>query len=188
MKLFTGKQIFLTGFMATGKSKIGPILAERMNREFIDTDVLIVQAAGKTIAELFDEVGEATFRKIERECVMKAAGEGDAVISLGGGAVTQEKNWVTIRETGICVCLQASAETIFERVSRNNERPLMAGLNDDERLTKIRSMLDERAPFYDRADVFIASSEESTPEDTAESTIELLRATYEEDVSWKSPE
>ena len=188
MKLFAGKQIFLTGFMATGKSKVGPILAERMNREFIDTDMLIVQAAGKTIAELFDEEGESTFRKIEHECVKKAAGEGAAVISLGGGAVTQEENWVTIRATGICVCLQASAETISDRVSRNNERPLMAGLNDDERLTKIRSMLDERAPYYDRADVFIASSEESTPEDTAESAIELLRTTYEEDVSWKSPE
>ena len=65
MKLFPGRQIFLTGFMATGKSKIGPILAERLNREFIDTDELIVEKSGQAIPELFAEDGEANFRVFE---------------------------------------------------------------------------------------------------------------------------
>ena len=180
MKLFPGRQIFLTGFMATGKSKIGPILAERLNREFIDTDELIVEKSGKAIPELFAEDGEANFRVFEHACVVDAANSADAVISLGGGAVTQEDNWTIVREKGICVCLQASAETIYERVSRNDERPLMAGLDDDERLRKIRSMLDARARYYNRADVFVTSSEESTPEDTAEATIDRLRRLSEE--------
>ena len=76
--------------------------------------------------------------------------------------------------------MQASAETIYDRVSRNDERPLMAGLDNDERLRKIRSMLDARARYYNRADVFVTSSEESTPEDTAEATIDRLRRLSEE--------
>ena len=176
MKLLERRHIFLTGFMATGKSKIGPILAEKLGRIFIDTDDLIVQAAGKTIPDLFDQDGEAAFRVLEHACVEKAAAGEDAVIALGGGAVTQESNWVTIRERGQCVCLQASAETIFERVSRNAERPLMAGLTDEERMRKIRSMLEERAKYYRRADVFITSSECITPEETADIALQKLEA------------
>jgi shikimate kinase len=176
MKLLERRHIFLMGFMATGKSKIGPILAERLGRKFIDTDDLIVQAAGKTIPDLFDQDGEAAFRVFEHECVAKAATGEDAVIALGGGAVTQEDNWVTIRETGLCVCLQASAETIFERVSRNAERPLLVGLTDEERMGKIRSMLEERGKYYRRADVFITSSESATPEETADLALQKFEA------------
>ncbi len=175
MSLLAGKQIFLTGFMATGKSKVGPVLAQRLNRPFVDTDELIVEAAGKTIPEIFEQDGETVFRRIEHDCVVRASRMSDAIISLGGGAVTQEANWEVIRKTGVCVCFQASAETIFERVSRTEgERPLMAGLDDAGRLAKIREMLAEREPFYSRADVFVTSTEDRTPEETAEVTIAEL--------------
>ena len=98
-----------------------------------------------------------------------------AVISLGGGAITQERNWKVIRETGVCLCLRASAETIFDRVSRKEERPLLAGLDDEGRMQKIRAMLQEREPFYSRADVFVTSTENRTPEETAEIAIRKLK-------------
>ena len=102
----------------------------------------------------------------------KASEMRDAVIALGGGAITQEANWETIRETGVCLCLRALPETIFERVSRTEgERPLMAGLDDAGRLEKICKMLAAREPFYNRADVFVMSSEGKTPEDTADEAI-----------------
>lgn len=162
-----GRQIFLAGFMATGKTRIGPILARRLDRIFVDTDELIVASAGKSIPRIFSEDGEAAFRRIERGCVAKAAGMPDAVIALGGGAVTQTGNWDTIRATGVCLCLRASPETIDARLRRTEgERPLMAGLNDAERMEKIRRMLAERAPYYSRADAFVESTEYRTPEET----------------------
>ncbi|MDE2998262.1 MAG: shikimate kinase [Gemmatimonadota bacterium] len=171
-----GRQIFLTGFMATGKSKIGPILARRLDRLFVDTDELIVAAAGKSIPRVFAEDGEAAFRRIERGSVVKAAGMPDAVIALGGGAVTQEGNWDTIRASGVCLCLKASPETIFARLCRTEgERPLMDGLNDEERMEKIRSMLAARAPFYDRADAFVESTEYRTPEETVQLALTALK-------------
>lgn len=170
-----GRQIFLAGFMATGKSKIGSFLARRLERIFVDTDELIVETAGKSIPRIFVEDGEAAFRRIERGCVVRAAGMADAVIALGGGAVTQEDNWDTIRESGVCLCLRASAETIFTRLRRTDgERPLMAGLNDEDRMAKIRSMLADRAPFYDRADAFVESTEYRTPDETVQLAVTAL--------------
>lgn len=170
-----GRQVFLAGFMATGKSKVGPILARRLNRIFVDTDELIVESAGKSIPRIFADDGEAAFRRIERGCVARAAGMPDAVIALGGGAVTHEGNWDTIRASGVCLCLRASAETIFARLCRTEgERPLMDGLNDEERMEKIRSMLAARAPFYDRADAFVESTECRTPEETVQLALTAL--------------
>jgi len=161
--------------MATGKTKVGRILAERLGRPFVDTDDLIVETAGKTIPEIFAQDGEAAFRRIEHGCVVRASQMGEAVIALGGGAITQEANWETVRQTGICLCLKASPETIFERVSRNQERPLMAGLDDSARMARIRRMLAERQPFYSRADAFVASTECHTPEETADLAISELK-------------
>lgn len=163
------KPIFLTGFMATGKTKIGRILAGWLNRDFVDTDELLMESAAKTIPEIFEEDGEDAFRQLEHEAVVSASKMANVIVSLGGGAITFERNWDVIRQTGICLCFQASIDTIFERVSRKrDERPLLAGLNDEELRAKIVELLAEREPFYARADAFAASTEALAPEDTAE--------------------
>ncbi len=167
MDALSGKPIFLAGFMATGKSKVGPVLADRLGRVFLDTDDMVEAAAGKSIPEVFAEDGEPIFRSLEHDCVVRASQMAGAVIALGGGAVTQEANWETIRRTGVSVCLRADAETIFARVTRKGERPLLAGLDDVGRMAKIREMLEAREPFYARADVFVTSTDEQTPEETA---------------------
>jgi shikimate kinase len=166
--------IFLTGFMGAGKSRVGAILAARLGRGFVDTDALVEEAAGRPISDIFRESGEEAFRKLEHQAVRRASEMPAAVISLGGGAVTREENWEVIRRSGVCVYLSASPETIFERVSRRGHRPLLAGLNDQERMARIRAMLSAREPCYRRADLTVESLQERTPEQTAELVIQKL--------------
>ena len=167
--------VFLTGFMATGKSKIGRLLASRMRRVFIDTDEMIEARAGKAIAAIFADEGEESFRALERECVAEAASQ-EAVVALGGGAITQDENWKAIRDvSGVLICLEADVETILTRVSRRETRPLLAGLNREEQREKIGRMLTERAPYYGRAHITVRSSEDRLPEETVGELLELLR-------------
>lgn len=176
MHLVYEKPIFLTGFMATGKSKVGQILATQLGRTFVDTDEMIVDAAGKTIPEIFEQDGEPAFRQLEHDAIQRASQMNNVIVSLGGGAITQTRNWDVIRNTGVCLCFTASLETIFERVSRKrNERPLLSGLDDEGLRTKIKTMLKERDAFYQQADAFVSSSEDRSPEDTADLALKELK-------------
>lgn len=175
--ILEGRQIFVTGFMATGKSKIGPILAALTDRAYVDTDEMIVEAAGKSIPEIFEQDGEDAFRDLEHRCVTEAAKGEAAVISLGGGAIAYERNWNVIEREGVSLCIRASVDTIYGRVARKrDERPLLADLSEAECREKIRSMLEERERYYGRANVFVTSDEVKSPEDTAVEALGLLRA------------
>jgi len=175
MRLLHDKPIFLTGFMATGKSKVGKVLAERLGRLFVDTDEMIVERAGQSIPEIFEQDGEAVFRGLEHEAIQCASQMDNVIVSLGGGAITQARNWDVIRATGVCLCFTASVETIFERVSRKrHERPLLMGLDDDGLRHKIKTMLQERDVFYKQADAFVNSTETCSPEETAERALVAL--------------
>ncbi len=166
--------IFLTGFMGTGKSRVGRTLAEQLGWVFLDTDRMIEARTGRTIAKLFATSGEEEFRKVEHECVAVAAARNNTVIALGGGALTQACNWKLIRKAGVVVSLEADVETILERVSRRDDRPLLAGLNQEEKRARICAMLAARAPFYERADLKVWTNIEQTPEATAEKVIQLV--------------
>ena len=172
--------IFLTGFMGVGKSKIGGILAWRLARDFLDTDQMVEERAGMEIAAIFASAGEEHFRQLEHECVRDACARKNAVISLGGGAIVQQRNLELVRREGILICLEADVETIVERVSRRDVRPLLSGLSAEEKREKIESMLAERAPYYDQAHIKMLSSEGLAPEETAEKLIELLEYCSEE--------
>ena len=167
--------VFLTGFMATGKSKIGGLLAERMHRCFVDTDEMIEERAGVSIAEIFAAEGEEHFRDLEHECVVEAAARGQVVVALGGGAVTQQRNRDAIRAGGgALVCLEADVDTILKRVGRKQTRPLLAGLNEEQKKEKIERMLAERAPYYAAADIAVRSSEGRTAENLAAELYDTL--------------
>ena len=170
--------IFLTGFMGTGKSKIGLLLARRLNRVFADTDRMIEQRAGQTIPEIFASHGEEAFRNVEYQCVVEAAKRRNSVIALGGGAVVAQKNLDVIKGAGVLVCLEADAETILERVDRKDERPLLAGLSRAEKLAKIHQLLEDRTPSYDRADIKIRSTNDQPPESIADQLVDLLEHWY----------
>ena len=159
--------IFLTGFMGVGKTQVGRILARELGRCFLDTDRMIEQCAGKTIAEIFADEGEAHFRQLERDCVLETCQRPDAVVALGGGAITRADNIEAVRGAGILVCLKADVDTIFARVKRRSNRPLLAGLDPQAQRAKIETLLRERAPFYDQAHIELYTTQAQTPEDTA---------------------
>ena len=163
--------------MATGKSRIGRALALYLDRPFYDTDEMVETRAGKPISRIFAEDGEATFRQLETECVADVVCRPDAVIALGGGAITCSETRKIIRATNaVIVCVQADVETILERVSRREDRPLLAGLSPAEKREKIESMLKERAPHYATADITVNSTELSHAEDLARDLAVRLKA------------
>ena len=170
--------VFLTGFMGVGKSKIGLILARRMGRFFFDTDQMVELRAGKAISAIFADEGEESFRCLEHECVLETCGRSDVVVALGGGAITRQNNIEAVRDAGVLVCLEASIDTIFSRVDRRDDRPLLAGLGPEEKRAKIERMLRERAQFYDQAHFKLRTSEAQSPESTVRHLIELLEHWY----------
>ncbi|MCI5600196.1 MAG: 3-dehydroquinate synthase [Hallerella porci] len=156
------KTIYFTGFMASGKSRIGRSIAERLHATFIDTDALIVERQGKSISEIFEEQGEAAFRKMELETIQEiAADSSPKVVALGGGTLTQAAVVSLIRKTGIIVRLWASPEVLSERIGRKDTRPLMSGLSPEERLEKVKTMLAEREERYALADFSVESTNDS---------------------------
>jgi shikimate kinase len=174
--------IVLTGFMGTGKSEVGRRLAKRLGRPFVDTDQLVEGRAGKTVAAIFAEDGEAAFRALERDAVVAAAGRGDAVIAVGGGAVLDATNVARLRAAGTLVCLTAALETILRRVGDVAKRPLLAG--DDPRAA-VERLLAARAPAYAAAADLTVDTSERGVDDVVEEIRERVRR-FERERQWKS--
>lgn len=137
--------LFLTGFMGTGKSTLGRILAYRWNRPFVDTDELIEKRAGKPIAAIFADEGEPAFRKMERDVVERHLPEAGAVISCGGGLPVADGMAELLRSKGVVVTLFASPQAILRRTRGRTHRPLLQG-EDPEAI--IRKLMAEREPAY----------------------------------------
>ena len=150
-----GSNIILTGFMGTGKSTIGKCIAARLGRKFIDTDALVEQKSGKTIAALFMERGEPYFRTLEQEAIDQVCTEEGSVVATGGGALVNEENARKLKASGTVICLTATPEIILSRVQGNRDRPL---LQSDNPLEKIRTLLAARADTYAKADLTIDTS------------------------------
>ena len=144
----TPQNVILIGFMGTGKTSAGKLIARSLGFDFVDTDELIVERAGKPITEIFEEVGQAGFREVESAVLADLKGSDSSVISTGGGIVTVPENVAALQALGMVVWLDASADAIFERVSGNNERPL---LQTEDPLGTIREMLDQRTELYEAA-------------------------------------
>src|SRR3990172_1200327 len=123
-------RLFLTGFSGTGKSAVAALVAKALGWRAIDTDKLVEEAAGRSIPEIFDHDGEARFRELEREAVVRAASEDNAVVATGGGAALAVENRRAIAD-GLVVCLDARPEAILKRLRSEDvpvsERPLLAG-------------------------------------------------------------
>ena len=146
------RNIALIGFMGTGKSSVGRLLAEQLHFTFVDTDELIEARTGKSISAIFAELGEAAFRKIEREVVAELAVRKRAVISTGGGVGANPENLSNLKSHALVVCLWASPEKIWDRVKNQSHRPL---LRETYPKVKIRELLAAREPFYKQADVLL---------------------------------
>lgn len=165
------KNIVLIGFMGTGKTSTGRLLAGRLGRPFIDIDRQIEQQSGLTIGEMFARHGEAYFRAREKEAVARASRRRRAVIATGGGVVLDPDNMERLRAGGVIICLTASVRTILERTGRRSTRPLLARPDREEIVARL---LAERAPLYAAADFTIDTSD-LTPRQVAEKIIAFLR-------------
>lgn len=146
------KNIVLLGFMGTGKTSVGRLLAKRLTRAFIDVDKMIEIACGATINEIFAKYGEEFFREQECEMIASVACYEDAVIATGGGVVLNPDNIARLRRNGILVTLTASPEVILERTSQRTTRPL---LNAPDREETVKMLLEKRTALYKAADYVV---------------------------------
>jgi shikimate kinase len=144
----------LIGFMGTGKSSVGRLVADQLRFEFLDTDDLIETRAGKKIGEIFTQDGEAVFRELECRLVEELGARTRTIISTGGGLPVNPANLNQLKQHSLVVCLWASPEKILERVREQSHRPL---LHDPDPLGKIRTLLAAREPAYKQADVLLDS-------------------------------
>jgi len=141
--------VALIGFMGTGKTAVGKVLAEKLKRKFIGLDSLIEQKAGKSIPEIFQRHGEVAFRELEIEVTKEIANEKNLVIDCGGGIVLNKINIDRLKSNSVIVYLTASPSVILKRTLVDGEtRPL---LNVSDRTSEIRELLKSRDPFYERA-------------------------------------
>lgn len=138
--------IILTGFMGTGKSTIGRVLAARLGATFVDTDQLIEERNNCRIAAIFARQGEAAFRLMEAELAPELAAQRDQVIATGGGFFTNPENIRVLQQSGRIVCLTAAPKEILNRVKKQGgTRPL---LQHPDPLEQINQLLREREPIY----------------------------------------
>ena len=141
--------IVLVGFMGTGKSAVGRVIAQKLEFHFIDTDDVIEQTSKAKISDIFAEHGEVYFRDLESQAVKSVALMKNQVVATGGGVVLRSSNIDLLRTGGPIFCLNATPKAIWDRVRSSQSRPLLRG---PDPLKKIETLLDKRAPYYALAD------------------------------------
>ena len=151
----------LIGFMGTGKSSVGRLVAESLHFDYLDTDQVVEFRAHKSINQIFQQDGEPSFREWERVVVEELTRRKRTVISTGGGLPASQANLDSLKTHSLVVCLWASPETIYDRVREHNHRPLLAQADPQ---AKIRELLAVREPFYRQADVLINTERRSVRE------------------------
>ncbi|MFC1546464.1 shikimate kinase [bacterium] len=139
--------IVLTGFMGSGKTIVGKLLAKKINYMFVDLDDWIVEQEKKSINEIFAEHGEKYFRDVETCMVKRAANMDNLVIAAGGGVVLREENMNELEKKSKIIYLNVDPETVYERLKEDSTRPL---LKVDNPMQKIKELLNSRELFYKR--------------------------------------
>lgn len=168
--------IALIGFMGTGKSTVGPILAESLGRRFIDLDQAIEERWGCSISQMFAEVGEGEFRRRESELLKEACQGEYLVIACGGGAVLSAANRQVLKETCRLVLLTATPKAIVERIGHLGDRPLLGGKPTTATTAKL---LEEREPIYRAAADVAVATEGLTPQEVSAAIIAELNSSSE---------
>jgi shikimate kinase len=163
------RNVVLTGFMATGKTTVGRVLAERLGYELVDTDTLIEDRSGP-IPQIFVEYGEEEFRRMEREVAAELAGRERLVISTGGRMMVDPVNVAALAGSGDVFCLTASVDTIVERLEAagTDSRPMLAG---HDLRTRVTDLLAARAAAY--AAFTQVATDGLTPDQIADAIVSL---------------
>ena len=147
--------IFLIGFMASGKTTVGRLLAERLDWNFVDLDKVIEDEAGKTVADIFAAEGEDGFRKRETEALREVAKRRKTVVATGGGAPCREENVEAMLGAGRVFWLDVTPDEAVRRAGKASGRPLLDGADDPVEVA--RKLMDSRRSFYKRAHAGVAT-------------------------------
>lgn len=173
--------IFLTGFMASGKSTVGFALADALRKDFFDLDAEIEKRLGKKIARIFEDEGAAFFREIEREVLIDLSKLTNAVIALGGGTLLDLENLCIVEQSGILICLNTDPQEIWKRIDNSDKRQLILGQHGQRRVMlttnqiyqRIETLISIRKPGYDHSDIIIDSTQKTVPQIVQEILIQL---------------
>ena len=148
------RSIVLVGLMGAGKTTVGRRLAKRLGLPFADADAEIERAAGIGIAEIFERFGEPAFREGERRVIGRLIDRPQSVIATGGGAFVDAQTRALILDRCTAIWLDADLDTLTERVSRRDHRPLLNGRNPREVLAGLAAV---RSPIYAQAHIAVRS-------------------------------
>lgn len=164
------KNIYLIGFMGTGKSTVGRMLAEDMGAQFVDTDAIVEEKTGKKISDIFEEASEEEFRRLETEVLREITEKDGLIVSTGGGIVVTRGNMDMMKQTGLVITLIADIQTIMDRCRKDgSNRPL---LEVDDPFEEIKKLLFDRASFYINAHHIVETSD-ITPREATDRIKEL---------------
>lgn len=165
--------LYLIGYRGSGKTTVARQVAMELNRELLDTDQMLEQQTGRTVAEIFQQRGESGFRQLEKQLIHSLAADQDRVVSLGGGSVLDPDNRDWLRQTGKTIWLQASPMTLGQRIAADpntqRQRPALTSL---EGLSEIESLLRQREPVYAQCSDFSIQVDPLAPEQVARIVIE----------------
>ncbi|MBH53251.1 MAG: shikimate kinase [Opitutaceae bacterium] len=153
--------IYLVGFMGTGKSTIGRSLAQQLEYQFLDSDDWIENKTGLSIPQIFEEQGEPVFRSLEKEFIESGHADHSCIVSCGGGLIFQQGMKEALQSRGLVISLFASAKTIYERTRSDTNRPL---LNVEYPLVEIQRLLEERLSGYRDAGMGILTDGRTVPD------------------------
>ncbi len=159
--------LYLVGFMGTGKTTVGRAVAHKLGFRILDSDHEIERQQGKSIPEIFAQDGEAAFRAMEREFIEHGHPAERTIVACGGGLVVQPGMLALLKAKGVVVCLHASVETILDRTARHRNRPLLEVENPEER---IRTLYAAREPIYRQSGTVILTDARPLHEIVAHAT------------------
>ena len=153
--------LYLVGFMGTGKTTVGRAVGQKLGFHVLDSDHQIEQLQGKTIPEIFAQNGEPAFRAMERDFIERGHPSERVLVACGGGLVVQPGMLTLLKSKGVVICLHASLETILARTARHRNRPLLDVENPEER---IRTLYTAREPIYKQSGTVILTDSRPLPE------------------------
>ncbi len=164
------KQLYLTGFMGSGKSTVGSILAEQLGVQGVDTDRLIEEQEKMSISEIFGTYGEEYFRSLETD-LLKELPDDNILIITGGGMVLKPENRRWMKENGVVIYLRCEMDEIKRRLQHDTSRPLLSG----KRIREIQSVFDERKGLYEEAEIIVDTTGKK-PDFIAREIVECLKS------------
>ncbi|MBM3462434.1 MAG: shikimate kinase [Armatimonadetes bacterium] len=171
MAAVTKRNIYLAGFMGTGKSTVGRELARLMGRKFIDTDQALEKLLGMTVNETFAQKGEEFFRTEERKLALELADTFNRVVATGGGTLLDPEVRMAFAKSGLMICLFTTEDQLVQRLERTDKRPMLKG---GELRDRVEQLLQERKEIYDKISIRVDTTN-LTPQEAARKIHDLLK-------------